>query len=681
MSMDLVIDARELRKHYPGSPPVLRGATLSVEAGEMVAVMGPSGCGKSTMLHVLGLLHAPDSGRLHMLGTDVMRLNREEAAFFRRRNLGFVMQSSNLFDFSTVYENVEFPLIYDQVPVEQRRERILRALELVHLSARVHYRSNRLSGGEQQRVAIARAMVNNPRILFADEPTGALDTRTSRSIMTSFRALAHNAGVSMVVVTHDPTVAEYCDAIYTLDEGRLVCRKKEPVPPPEQGAADLMMPELPEPARLMNLICVGGRVPRLEGTALRQLLLRLYDIGIVSKLYSSCRPHSGKAAEFAPLELPMPIRHVGLGGLPAAALACMRHLRGNSSLLWRMWRELPARGRLRSGKLLSHIRHFMSGVLMARWCLEDDAEMLHALSAGDPATSAWVAGGLAGLPFSFTVRAVDLAHNDPALPVKIRAAAFVRCDTEATRNALRALCPELPAGHFLLLRGLMVFPDSDVQSTLEERGAARGGLSILAVGSLTERKGLDDLLRACALLRKEGVPFRCRIVGSGHLKHCLRFLVRRLGVSKHVEFCGQLPHDRVRLLLGEAGIFVAPGVALKSGEQDGLPTALIEAMQCALPIIATDLPGHAEIIQHTISGLIVPQSAPREIADAILALSADPERARALGQAARAWVLEHLNPEAQGEEIVRRWLDARVPHAKKLDENEDGGVRESPARP
>jgi ABC-type lipoprotein export system ATPase subunit len=169
--MALVIDAQDLHKRYPGCPPVLRGASLQVQTGEMVAIMGPSGCGKSTMLHVLGLLHLPDAGTLHMLDTDILQLDRDQAAFFRRRNLGFVMQSSNLFDFSTVYENVEFPLVYDRVALEERRERILRALDLVHLSARVHYRSNQLSGGEQQRVAIARAMVNNPRILFADEPT------------------------------------------------------------------------------------------------------------------------------------------------------------------------------------------------------------------------------------------------------------------------------------------------------------------------------------------------------------------------------------------------------------------------------------------------------------------------------------------------------------------------------
>ena len=178
-----VIIAKDLYKCYAGFAPVLRGANIEIMPGEMAAIMGPSGCGKSTMLHILGMLHAPDSGSLEILGQNVLTFNREQTAAFRRGNMGFVMQSSNLFEHSTVFENVEFPLIYENVPQEERWERVIRALELVRLSARVHYRSNRLSGGEQQRVAIARAMVNNPRILLADEPTGALDARTSSLIM------------------------------------------------------------------------------------------------------------------------------------------------------------------------------------------------------------------------------------------------------------------------------------------------------------------------------------------------------------------------------------------------------------------------------------------------------------------------------------------------------------------
>ena len=222
-----VIIAKDLYKCYAGFSPVLRGVNIEVEAGELVAIMGPSGCGKSTMLHVLGMLHAPDSGTLEILGTNVLEFNREQTAAFRRGNMGFVMQSSNMFDHSTVFENVEFPLIYENVPPAERWERVIRALELVRLSARVHYRSNRLSGGEQQRVAIARAMVNNPRILLADEPTGALDARTSRVVMDNFRTLCHKGGVAMIMVTHDPKMAEFCDSVYTLEDGIAIAQELE----------------------------------------------------------------------------------------------------------------------------------------------------------------------------------------------------------------------------------------------------------------------------------------------------------------------------------------------------------------------------------------------------------------------------------------------------------------------
>lgn len=202
-----VIIAKDLYKCYAGFSPVLRGVNIEVEAGELVAIMGPSGCGKSTMLHVLGMLHAPDSGTLEILGTNVLEFNREQTAAFRRGNMGFVMQSSNMFDHSTVFENVEFPLIYENVPPAERWERVIRALELVRLSARVHYRSNRLSGGEQQRVAIARAIVSEPRLLLLDEPLSNLDAKLRVDMRSELKRLHHETGSTIIYVTHDQVEA------------------------------------------------------------------------------------------------------------------------------------------------------------------------------------------------------------------------------------------------------------------------------------------------------------------------------------------------------------------------------------------------------------------------------------------------------------------------------------------
>lgn len=218
--MPPVIVAQDLYKRYPGFPPVLKGVNIEVEAGEAVAIMGPSGCGKSTMLHIVGLLHAPDAGKLEILGQNVLAFDREQTAAFRRGNLGFVMQANNLFEHSTVFENVEFPLIYDNVPPQERWARVIRALELVRLSARVHYRGNRLSGGEQQRVAIARAMVNNPRVLLADEPTGALDSKSTDELLSLF-AQVNRLGQTQLMVTHSVKAASHAGRVLFIKDGEV----------------------------------------------------------------------------------------------------------------------------------------------------------------------------------------------------------------------------------------------------------------------------------------------------------------------------------------------------------------------------------------------------------------------------------------------------------------------------
>jgi len=273
------------------------------------------------------------------------------------------------------------------------------------------------------------------------------------------------------------------------------------------------------------------------------------------------------------------------------------------------------------------------------------------------------------------VRTTDLAVPDPALPVKARAAAFICCDTEATLAAVRELCSDVPPERCVLLRDGLTFPESDVMASLEELGLAggaaargRGGIVLLAVGVLAEHKGFDDLLRACALLREEGVAFRCRIVGDGPAKWRLRRLARRLGIAGRVEFCGQVPHERIRHMMMEASIFVAPGVA-GSRAQDGLPTALMEAMQHAMPVIVSDLAGQTEAVRHGVSGLVVPQHSPRAIADAVLRLGSEPDQAQNMGFAARRWALEHLDPERCGEEVIQRLLAFRSMPRKLLDED------------
>ncbi|MFC1895941.1 ABC transporter ATP-binding protein [Thermodesulfobacteriota bacterium] len=213
-----------LEKQYEspqGRIQVLREISLEVSAGEMVAVMGPSGSGKSTLLFVLGLFLKPSRGSYHFEGDDVLAYDRHAQAAFRRDRVGFVFQTADLLENTTVYENLEFPLIYAGVRRRDRFERISQALEQVNLTHRIRHPANLLSGGERQRVAVARALVNRPRVILADEPTGQLDRDNSDTVMDHFEKIVSYSRTAIVVVTHDGRVAERCHSIQVLENGAL----------------------------------------------------------------------------------------------------------------------------------------------------------------------------------------------------------------------------------------------------------------------------------------------------------------------------------------------------------------------------------------------------------------------------------------------------------------------------
>lgn len=219
-----LIEVHEVSHSYhngAGVISVLRRISLSVGHKEMAAVMGPSGCGKSTLLSILGLLLIPSQGSYRALGKDLLSLDRSQQAQFRRKFIGFVFQSCNLIENTTVYENLEFPLIYAGVRRSERTPRIRETLAKVNLLHRLHHPSNLLSGGEQQRVAVARALVNRPRIILADEPTGQLDREHSRLVMDHFEQLVAEENIAVILVTHDPQVAARCRRVYTLEDGVL----------------------------------------------------------------------------------------------------------------------------------------------------------------------------------------------------------------------------------------------------------------------------------------------------------------------------------------------------------------------------------------------------------------------------------------------------------------------------
>ena len=223
MSGFSIVEAHGIRKEFPNmTAPVLDDVSMTIDSGEIVALRGPSGSGKSTLLNIIGCLDGPSRGTYSLGGRDVSTLNRRERAWVRLHYIGFIFQSFHLISDNTVLENVTLPLYYAGLGRDEREGRAVDLLERVGLGHRMSHRPAQLSGGEKQRVAIARAVAAQPRLLLADEPTGALDTKTGNEVMDLLLEIHATGSLTLIIVTHDPEVAEFCHRQVFLRDGKII---------------------------------------------------------------------------------------------------------------------------------------------------------------------------------------------------------------------------------------------------------------------------------------------------------------------------------------------------------------------------------------------------------------------------------------------------------------------------
>jgi ABC-type antimicrobial peptide transport system, ATPase component len=235
-----IIQLRDICKTYRTGDvefQALRGISLDVHEGEFLAIMGTSGSGKSTTMNIIGCLDRPTSGTYILDGVDVSGLSKDERADIRNLKIGFVFQGFNLLSRTSALENVELPMLYAGIDAEERKRRAMEALAAVGLEGRERNHPNQLSGGQQQRVAVARSLVNQPKLILADEPTGNLDSRTSIEVMEIFQRLNRERGITLVLVTHEPDIAEYASRVVVFKDGKI--QKDYKVENPRSAAEEL----------------------------------------------------------------------------------------------------------------------------------------------------------------------------------------------------------------------------------------------------------------------------------------------------------------------------------------------------------------------------------------------------------------------------------------------------------
>ncbi|MDQ7830261.1 MAG: glycosyltransferase family 4 protein [Desulfovibrionaceae bacterium] len=321
-----------------------------------------------------------------------------------------------------------------------------------------------------------------------------------------------------------------------------------------------------------------------------------------------------------------------------------------ATIPWRKWSclEVAAEG----------FWSFLAGFRLATLMEQNGATHVHAAWANGPATAAWVAATLLDLPFSFSGRAGDIHPQDGALAEKIRAAAFVHTNNQANVDYLAAFSDGQEAQKIH-----MVYNSLTLSSRVKAKVRMEPPYRLLAVGRFCRTKGFDVLLRACRLLDQEGFPFQLTLVGAGFQGAYLRFLRHQLGLRARVFLPGFVSHDRITELYASSDIFVMPSVIHKTGDRDGIPNVIMEALSHCLPVVATDISGIPEVIEDGVTGRLAPQRDPAALANAIKAMAADRKKAVAMAAAGRKRVLAMFDPEINSRALFELYRDDDVPPA------------------
>lgn len=358
----------------------------------------------------------------------------------------------------------------------------------------------------------------------------------------------------------------------------------------------------------------------------------------------------------------LPIRHFGLRAAGRALGAFCRTLFSRPCLTVRLVRDVLCH-RLRTWETrLEAFACFFFGFLLAEEARRDGVELLHAAWGNGPATAAWVASRLTGIPFSFTGRANDIYPQDGILHSKARDALFIRTNNKANSTYLRRFCP----------------PDQQNKVHVVYNGLTLGHrppslapfmpeYQLLSIGRFVPKKGFDDLLTAVARLRRENVPVRLTLVGDGRLRTALKRQCRRLGIASCVDMPGFLPHDRVEALMRSHDIFLMPSVQTASGDRDGIPNVIMEALSCRMPVIATDVCGIKEVIRNNETGILVPQHDPRALADGVRQLLADRDEALRMAERGHDLVLHMFDSTANARQLCNLYRDSCA-HARRTQE-------------